>query len=766
MITKLVLKNWRSHEDSEFEFAKGTNVLVGPMGSGKSAAMDGVSFALFGTFPNLNDRKLRLDDVIMNKPTVKDSASVEMGFVVDGNEYSIKRVIERGRGVTTSVLKKGDQLLEGPQTKRTTKRISDVLKMDYKLFSRAVYAEQNNIDYFLEIPKGERKRRMDELLNISKFEKAGRGLTTVTNRLKDRVEEKKKFAVDRKELEEIPELEKEVEKRKKDLKEKTVGIEKLVSEKEKARKEYEEMAGKKEKYSHISDIIKENKGRLELLTQRLSGYGEIKDTKKSVEEKIWKLKDERKETSEKSDERKEIEKKIEKTKALIDKNSKNILECNQKLEALKIDPNIEEKKEKIKDEIERVSKEVEDKTSSCKSLKIHLKHLDETVGKLNLGTENCPVCEAELPDQKRTELLSKRKDEKEETQKKIGELENEVLKLSDKRKELEGELEKVLEDMKKIEEKKWILERKEENEKELEENKKILSDLSERIKIMEIKRPVEEVDMEIKKLEKIHEYFSYKEDFESTKRLVEGLRKDLDELGYEEKLERFLYESLKEIEKKLSLRTQEVNSLKELLAEKRTRLENLMKIKSEIQETKREIEYLSKTIDSFEILQLVLQNAQTAIRQEFTNETNLALSDVWKKMYPYGDYGDLRLGVDESGDYILQLQTRGGEWVNVEGITSGGERSTACLALRIALSLVLARNLSWLVLDEPTHNLDRTAIRELSKTMKEHLPEIVEQIFIITHEPELEKAASGYLYRLERNKEEDEPTRVVLETTV
>jgi len=100
--------------------------------------------------------------------------------------------------------------------------------------------------------------------------------------------------------------------------------------------------------------------------------------------------------------------------------------------------------------------------------------------------------------------------------------------------------------------------------------------------------------------------------------------------------------------------------------------------------------------------------------------------------------------------------------VNVEGVTSGGERSTASLTLRIALSLVLTQNLSWLVLDEPTHNLDKQAIKELATTLREHLPEIVDQIFIITHEPELEKAASSYLYILERNKEKDEPTKVAI----
>ncbi len=139
------------------------------------------------------------------------------------------------------------------------------------------------------------------------------------------------------------------------------------------------------------------------------------------------------------------------------------------------------------------------------------------------------------------------------------------------------------------------------------------------------------------------------------------------------------------------------------------------------------------------------------------------MTDIWNRLYPYGDYLDLRLAVDEKGDYVLQAKTAAGKWINVEGIASGGERSTAALALRIAFSLVLTQNLSWLVLDEPTHNLDKEAIRELAVMLKEHLPTIVEQVFIITHEPLLEEAASAFLHRLERNKAEERPTMVITE---
>ena len=93
---------------------------------------------------------------------------------------------------------------------------------------------------------------------------------------------------------------------------------------------------------------------------------------------------------------------------------------------------------------------------------------------------------------------------------------------------------------------------------------------------------------------------------------------------------------------------------------------------------------------------------------------------------------------------------------------SGGERSSVALALKISFSLVLARNLGILILDEPTHNLDETAVSKLSEMMREHLGGLVEQVFLITHNKEMEKAASASLYLLERDKEMEGITRAEL----
>ena len=84
----------------------------------------------------------------------------------------------------------------------------------------------------------------------------------------------------------------------------------------------------------------------------------------------------------------------------------------------------------------------------------------------------------------------------------------------------------------------------------------------------------------------------------------------------------------------------------------------------------------------------------------------------------------------------------------------------ACLALRIAFSLVLAPQLKILILDEPTANLDSRAITELATTLRERINEFMDQTFLITHERELENAVTGNAYRIERDKINDGVTMI------
>jgi len=158
-----------------------------------------------------------------------------------------------------------------------------------------------------------------------------------------------------------------------------------------------------------------------------------------------------------------------------------------------------------------------------------------------------------------------------------------------------------------------------------------------------------------------------------------------------------------------------------------------------------------------------LQSTQGELRGFLIQNANAAMQDVWPKVYPYKDYLNARIEIVD-GNYEVKALSRTGKWVKVEGILSGGERMAAAITIRVAFSLVLTQQLSWLILDEPTHNLDRNAVKVLSTMLKEHLPELVEQVFVITHDRELEKAASSCVFEIVRNKDEDGASSVTLKS--
>ena len=68
MLNSLTLRNWRTHKETTLEFGKGTNVIIGVMGSGKSSVVNAISYSLFGTFPAMKNKSVSLKEVIMNKP--------------------------------------------------------------------------------------------------------------------------------------------------------------------------------------------------------------------------------------------------------------------------------------------------------------------------------------------------------------------------------------------------------------------------------------------------------------------------------------------------------------------------------------------------------------------------------------------------------------------------------------------------------------------------------------------------------------------------
>lgn len=786
MITKVRVKNFRSHLDSEFEFSGGTNALVGILGSGKSTVMNALCFGLFGTFPDLQGKKVKLDDIIMNKPSVKDQAEVVVDFKVDGKTYTVMRTIERGKGTTYSEIREGDKLLDSPNSQRVTELIEKILKVNYELFSKAIYSEQNALDYFLRLPRGERMRRIDNLMMIDKFGKARSSTVTLRNKLVERKLGKQSI-IDQTDLKEV----------KKDISDIEYSLEGLNKSKNKVSDDLEVSTKEKTDIEkNLEQLEKFNKDLTYLKQEEKSFETAIEENEKVIEDVKRILKGKKpeniKENLKKFSEKLEIlEKKLTKKRNEYEKLTELISESKTKIEYLerdkikRLDKEVSEKLEfqkkiiDLKNEygekppevLKKEKKELEKIDKELASISTRFNEIQDILDQVHHLKDQCPICLSKLTPTKKTKLIEQQKNKMEEiekrlkTMKKDREVKEETVQaleeIVDKFKQFLTEvtdLDKLQTELKESKKKhSELLKIVKENEKEFNEMKELITKLqADMDKSKDEKQSMEMIASRLSEFEKMKSRLS---DFRlKEKEVKKKITEVIEKIG-DQDLEKTRKE-FTEVTSKISELNERIKSLSNLITEKENRKKEHEEKLKLIETQKKDVVKLEKIIKDLRIFEKALERTQVQLRTEFIDAVNYTMSKIWPNLYPYEDFTDIALNI-EGGDYILQLKDRMDRWISADGVASGGERSLACLALRIAFALVLAPHIRLLVLDEPSHNLDSTALKELAKTLREKISEFISQTFLITHEPQLEDAVTGMAYRLERDKTQDGITKII-----
>ena len=775
MIKEINLINWKSHENSRIVFTKGINLIIGKIGSGKSSILDAISFSFFSNFPDLNSRRIKLEDVIMKKPLEKKFCEVILRFEIENKEYEIKRRIEREKG-SYSELKEGNKVIE-VGTERVNSIIEKILKIDYDTFYNVIYGEQNRIDYLFSLQKSQRKEKFDEILGIEILERIRRTSVSVKNKLL-KIFAQKKAIFENFEKEKIEEkLEKErieyfeILRKKEKIKEE---VEILKNEIEKIEKEVEE--GKK-----VKDKILELKSKEEFLINdinklkfELKSLDEYKNfDKKEIENKISEkerlLNSLKEEIKNLKDEIEKISKQINELEYSIKKENEieeeiRVLEeeKNKGIEEVKIKNELIEKIEELKTKIEEIVKKIA-------SIKSNIDFYEDVIKNLGKIENKCPVCGREIDEENKKKIFEK-------YSKILDELRNELKSIQVLKNEKENELKNLEEKLLKIqrvEEKIKIIERRVEELKSklIKIDKRKLEELKNEKNKLEIKEKkvyfeMENVMKEIVELNKILEKIDRREkiDLEILKKEYElnEIEKNLNILTTNQ-----FFLKLEENEKKLKEKRDEyvskrtmlneiigkISILEKLIVEYEKKLEEKRKLKSEI-------EKIEKYIRDFEVLEKSVKETQAIVRNKLIDAINYYLSIYWNELYPYKDYESFRIYPTED-DYVFELKDSLGRWIEIERIASGGERMIAALCLRIALAKVLAPQIDILILDEPTHNLDENSVKELTRTLNEKLSNFFSQIFVITHDERFEDLLAANIIRVERDKIRDLPTKII-----
>jgi len=781
MIRKIVLKNWKVHLNSTLTFERGVNLIVGNIGSGKTSVLDAICFGLYGTFPDLQSRKVKIDDLIMRKPFEKDEAEIYVEFEVNGKILSARRVLKKGRGSYAEFRENG-KLLEIQSSQRVTELVEKELKTSYELFSKIIYAEQNGLDYFLRLQAGERKKKIDELLMIEKFEKARSSASSLIHRLELIVKDKEKYlaSIDFERMKrELEEIKAEIVRIDEDIKSKKLYLSEIASQRILLEDEYKKAKEIKEKLEEemrslkgIESLLEEGKKEILRLESEVKGINKEEIEKKLKEnEKLKKeLEPYLKENEEKLE---KLQKELSKIESEIQYYSRKIDEAKAKLQEIeKIEKYLQEIEKSFNENIlSEKEKKRQEIVTSIEVLRSEIKKDEEAILQLSYAESKCPVCETKLTEEKKKKIVEKKQKEIEENKK-------EIEKLIKEKVEAERLIDEIKKKLKEIEGMKILAKDKERVLKELEFDKNALkidednkANISKEIESMRseikekeelLRRTLEEksnleairqriLDLE-SLIERRREYEKRKEEIEKKivelERLVEG--KNIEEMG-----KRLI--GLISKEKEVAM---EIKGMEEIVRRETKRKEEIEKSLEFAEREKTQVERLNKILIDLKVFKQALEITQVKIREDFIETVNHYMANIWPSLYPYSDYISLALKIEE-GDYVLQLQERSERWVNVEGIASGGERSLACLALRIAFSLALAPQLRILILDEPTHNLDQKAVEELAKVLRENISEFMDQVFIITHDERLQEAVTGKAYKLERDKSVDGYTQVV-----
>ncbi len=736
MIKQIELHNFRSHRNTKLSFTEGNNILVGISGSGKSSVLDAICFAFFGTITKIQKKKIKLNDLVMSKPTKENESTVKLSFTSNEKNYEITRKIYMDKPTHAELRENGKLTAVGVQ--QVNSAIEQILKMNYDLFSNVIYAEQNQIDYFLNLPPGNRMTHIDELLKLEKFESIRSKSTRYANKFKNMETSKKETisTINEKELNENKtSLEKELENLKKDKYNLDKESKKIEKEIEKLEKIFKSLKEKKTK-------VEELKERLAKLNGLISYYDE--EVKKSKELDLKKLKEDyetkKSKLEKKEQENLKIEKELSNINSKINELKKNLEEKKQAQEFLK---KYDSKKlQELKTNLEKTQKTLFQK-------KILKQNLEEAINKLKQTKEKCPTCDQELTETKRKNLMKEKEEE-------LNNIENELKKLEESTKEKNEKLKEEQSNFEKANYFERRLKELEGVEKDFEENKKKLSeDESKKEDLKDLKEEVEDLKDKYSKAKNLEEK---KKNLEDCREQEKELKRKLEEIDFDEnQLEKTRSQLESQKNKKTSLDKDWKYKL-EIMDEKQKLFEQIKNNLEFLNKNKKEIEFLNYAQETLTKVSNNLVEIQENLREEFVKTLNEVMNEIWNDLYPYEDYIGIRFKIEER-DYLLQLCDLKNKWVNVEGFSSGGERAIASLVMRIALSVILAPRLKIIILDEPTHNLDSNTINKLIDILKTRISNLTEQLFIVTHDERLTQAGTGYTYEFVRESSKKEPTK-------
>ena len=437
IIKKLLIENLRSYERQEIEFPKGSILLSGDIGSGKTTVLLAIEFALFGLQPGQ-----KATSILRNS---SDSGRAILEFEIKGKNILIERSLKRSKKSITqdyASITINDEKFEGSITEIKNKILRllnyplEFAKKTNILYKFTVYTPQEEMKQIILEPGEIRLNTLRHVFGIDKYKRIEENAYLLTAKLRERIRINEGITF-------------YLEENKKELKEKRDKIIELKENQIILAQEYENTTqfseAKEKDLKEIEDKINEKKtlesekGKIEVLVS------EKKQQITNIEQSIRSLNFQTQEAR---------------------KISFNEAEYN----SLKDRINFQQTKE---DDFQKEYIQIIGKISSIELRKKELDDLNRKIAAL----EKCPTCLQEVSENYKKNIIDKTSFESLESQKTIDELnykKNQLIENINTTKRIREEFKKKQSDLELLKIKLENLKEKENRIKEMESQKEVL----------------------------------------------------------------------------------------------------------------------------------------------------------------------------------------------------------------------------------------------------------------------------------------------------
>jgi len=783
VIERLVLKDFKSHEDSEIEFTPGLNIFLGEVGAGKTSVLEAISFALFGKYAGSGTQSQ-----LIRRGAEK--ADISLVFSTSSGRYKVQRTIYAEKTQRAKLWihdgKKWKRAVEGATA--VSKSVEDLLDVDSTTFLAATYASQGEIKEMLETQPGKRRERLDKLLGIDMYENIWRTLgearNTVFNELTRAQEKasganelekqmndlKTRLERDKEELKALTAFSKEIEDRLQPAEQKLESFEDLE---QKLTRLETQIEGKNNEINNSSATLKSLKKKIE----KASEAEEIFEKNKEFIQLERDLETEKRRIETTLQEKKNLETLVqrdttelqgaEKRRTRLEAQLKKLDTLEESLEAL-------EKERKNLLELKREQGELEQKLDEAKAKAVKaLNEIENQNRKAERVTElgECPTCLQAVPEEHKEKI-------KIETSEAVATLKANCVILEESRSQVQAQLD----DLKKKIELAHAADRK-----YVEASAKVETLAGCKDEIGEVKAKIEGIQARIRekgeKLAKIKETpealaevkprlwnaalkadlareaekkMAAKKDFHEAllqeKRGFKALKLQLRNLESSEKELAEKYDPKEHEELKNTVRllrddraktAEAIERLNKSVEDRVLRISQVEKQLGEKKKAQKQVERLKMENTFLEVLRGSLRDVvQPVMRKNNVFKVSEAFQNFYQELSNDNiDYAVL----DEEGNINT---IRNGQPSPVNSL-SGGETTCAALALRLAICSSLTKN-QLLLLDEPTVHLDELYRAKLKEFLGSHN---FEQLIVVTHDNTFD-SLPAQIFRVEKKRGE------------